>query len=103
MSCSARAGCSTVVQQLDMSRIICAARSRMASSCCPVSSPSGDTSPKAARNLRSRVATRTMKNSSRFVATIDRNFTRSSSGWVGSSAWSRTRWLNSSQLSSRLM
>ena len=32
-----------------------------------------------------------------------RNFTRSSSGWVVSCAWANTRWLNSSQLSSRLM
>ena len=46
-------------------------------------------------------ATRTMKNSSRLEA-IARNLTRSSSGWVVV-AWSSTRRLNPSQLSSRLM
>ena len=46
--------------------------------------------------------TRTMKNSSRFDAVIARNFSRSSSGSDSSSASSSTRWLNSSQLSSRL-
>src|SRR4051812_15486820 len=44
-----------------------------------------------------------MKNSSRFEPTIDRNLTRSSSGCDGSVACARTRSLNSSQLSSRLM
>src|SRR6186713_1062285 len=48
-------------------------------------------------------ATRISKNSSRFELTIPRNLTRSSNGWVGSCASSRTRRLNSSQLSSRLM
>jgi len=47
-------------------------------------------------------ATRIMKNSSRFEATIDRNFRRSSRGTEGSRASSRTRLLNSSQDSSRL-
>ena len=51
--------------------------------------------------LRIRQATRTMKNSSRLVAKIDRNLTRSSSGTVSSSASSSTRSLNLSQLSSR--
>ena len=48
-------------------------------------------------------ATRTMKNSSRFEATIPRNFSRSAIGSDGSAASSSTRWLNSSQDSSRLM
>src|SRR6266446_9136100 len=48
-------------------------------------------------------ATRISKNSSRFELKMQRNFTRSISGWVGSCASSRTRRLNSSQLSSRLM
>src|SRR6266404_3484961 len=48
-------------------------------------------------------ATRISKNSSRFELKMERNLTRSSSGWVGSCASSRTRRLNSSQLSSRLM
>jgi hypothetical protein len=50
---------------------------------------------------RIRPATRTMKNSSRLLAKIDRNLTRSSSGRDSSSASSSTRWLNLSQLSSR--
>ena len=56
-----------------------------------------------ARSFFSSVATRTMKNSSRLVAAMARNFTRSSSGWVASEAWARTRRLNSSQLSSLLI
>src|SRR6202165_1319675 len=48
-------------------------------------------------------ATRISKNSSRFELKIVRNFTRSISGCVGSCASSKTRRLNSSQLSSRLM
>src|SRR4029450_11243247 len=48
-------------------------------------------------------ATRISKNSSRFELNIERNLTRSISGWIGSCASSRTRRLNSSQLSSRLM
>ena len=50
---------------------------------------------------RIRPATRTMKNSSRALAKIDSNLTRSSSGTFGSSASSSTRWANRSQLSSR--
>src|SRR6266850_2211295 len=48
------------------------------------------------------VATRIMKNSSRFELKMDRNFTRSSSGTVGSWASSSTRRLKSSHDSSRL-
>src|SRR5437899_10057790 len=48
-------------------------------------------------------ATRISKNSSRFELTMVRNLTRSMSGCLGSCASSRTRRLNSSQLSSRLM
>src|SRR5215467_1001070 len=47
-------------------------------------------------------ATRTMKNSSRFELKMERNFTRSSSGTLGSCASSSTRRLNSSHDSSRL-
>src|SRR5690242_1165230 len=43
-----------------------------------------------------------MKNSSRLLAEIERNRTRSSSGCLGLQASSRTRRLNASQLSSRL-
>ncbi len=49
-----------------------------------------------------RPATRTMKNSSRFEEAIAQNFTRSSSGVLGSSASSSTRELNCSHDSSRL-
>src|SRR3954470_15579547 len=48
-------------------------------------------------------ATRISKNSSRLLLKIVMNLTRSISGCVGSCASSRTRRLNSSQLSSRLM
>src|SRR5436190_3887884 len=48
-------------------------------------------------------ATRISKNSSRLELKMVRNLTRSINGWVGSCASSRTRRLNSSQLSSRLM
>ena len=44
-----------------------------------------------------------MKNSSRFVPVMAKNFTRSSSGCDWSRACASTRSLNSSQLSSRLM
>src|SRR5262245_55620108 len=50
-----------------------------------------------------RSATRTMKNSSRLELKMDRNFTRSRSGTVGSCASSRTRRLNSNHDSSRLI
>ena len=50
---------------------------------------------------RIRPATLTMKSSSRLLAKIARNRTRSSSGTLSSSASSSTRWLNRSQLSSR--
>ena len=49
-----------------------------------------------------RIATRTWKNSSRLLAKMARNLARSSTGVSGSSARASTRWLNSSQLSSRL-
>ena len=48
-------------------------------------------------------ATRTSKNSSRLELQIQKNFTLSNNGFRVSSASSRTRWLNSSQLNSRLM
>ena len=50
-----------------------------------------------------RPATRTMKNSSRFDETIPRNLSRSRTEREPSDASSSTRWLNSSQESSRLM
>ena len=50
-----------------------------------------------------RPATRTMKNSSRLFAEIERKRSRSSSGWIGLLDSSSTRRLNSSHESSRLM
>src|SRR5215467_13577888 len=47
-------------------------------------------------------ATRIMKNSSRFELKMERNFTRSSKGTLGSCASSSTRRLNSSHDKSRL-
>ena len=80
MRCVASSGRRTSDQQRSMSSVIRLARPRMASSCCSVLIPSGDNTSLSVRNLRSSVATRTMKNSSRLVATIERNLTRSSSG-----------------------
>src|SRR5262245_4948896 len=65
-------------------------------------SPSGPGRSSPARCRRRRSATRTMKNSSRFELTMARNLTRSRRGTEGSSASSRTRWLNASHDSSRL-
>ena len=48
-------------------------------------------------------ATRTSKNSSRLEPVMQKNLSRSSRGLAGSRASLRTRWLNSSQLNSRLM
>ena len=48
-------------------------------------------------------ATRISKNSSRFVHEMHRKRSRSRIGTAGSRAWSSTRQLNSSRLSSRLM
>src|SRR5688500_5978822 len=64
--------------------------------------PSGDRS-RAPPTISERIAPmRTIRNSSRLLAVMPRNFTRSSSGTVASSASASTRRLNSSQLSSRL-
>ena len=65
--------------------------------------PSGPGMPMPVSTLRLIPATRIMKNSSRFVAKIAANLTRSRSGFVHSSASKRTRLLKSSQLNSRLM
>jgi hypothetical protein len=48
-------------------------------------------------------ATRISKNSSRLLDEMHRNFSRSSSGTRGSRLCASTRWLNSSEDSSRLM
>ena len=77
--------------------------SRIARSCSTWSRPSGGVG----AHARPRAApagpdTRTWKNSSRFVLKIARNFARSSSGSVGSSASASTRALKSSHDSSRL-
>ena len=67
------------------------------SAVCPSVPPTGK--PAAIRRISP--ATRTMKNSSRLEAKMARNRARSSSGIWSSSASSRTRWLNRTQLCSR--
>ncbi len=80
MPSASSSGRSDFDQQRDSSRICVCARWRMAESCCSVLSPSGDMSSMPARYFFSSVATRIMKNSSRFDPVIPRNFTRSISG-----------------------
>ena len=65
--------------------------------------PSGLRSVMPSRTWALMPATRTMKNSSRLLAEIDRNRTRSSAGWPGLTNSSNTRRLKCSQESSRLM
>src|SRR5262245_34451903 len=72
-------------------------------SCSAGGSPSGLFSVMPSRTWPRRPATRTMKNSSRLLAQIDRKRTRSRSGWFWFSASSSTRRLNCSHDSSRLM
>jgi hypothetical protein len=64
--------------------------------------PSGERLVMPSRTCPSSPATRTMKNSSRLAAEIDRNRIRSSSGWLTLSVSSSTRRLNWSQENSRL-
>ena len=103
LMCSAASSSRSSFQHDAWSSICFRARERIAYSCCSVLYPSGATSSIPSCSFFNVVATRIMKNSSRFVPTIERNFRRSSSGCAGSVAWARTRSLNSSQLSSRLM
>ena len=76
--------------------------SRIALNCCLGVMPSGLHSSTLLSTCRLRPATRTMKNSSRFELTMERNFTRSSKGLCWSWAYSSTRLWNTSRLSSRL-
>ena len=64
-------------------------------------SPSGDSSKRPLSYCSMRPLTRTMKNSSRFDSKIARNLMRSSRGFSGLAASSKTRPLNESQLDSR--
>src|SRR5215471_670138 len=75
----------------------------MAASCSAGVRPSGGVSTTLPESCCLRPATRTMKNSSRFEATMEQNFSRSPSGTVGSRASSSTRSLKPSQDTSRLM
>jgi hypothetical protein len=75
----------------------------MAASCSTTVRPSAPGSSSSPAICCFKPATRIMKNSSRFELTIERNFSRSSSGTLLSAASSSTRWLNSSHESSRLM
>ncbi|MCY1233783.1 hypothetical protein D9M72_463400 [compost metagenome] len=76
---------------------------RMSSSCSTGVLPSGERMERPWRTCPSRPATRTMKNSSRLAAEIDRKRIRSSSGCAVFSVSSSTRRLNCSQENSRLM
>ncbi len=90
-------------QQLPWRRSMSAACRRITFSSADVVIPSGEVSSNPARDFRSSDATRIMKNSSRLVATMARNLTRSSGGWSVPVACSSTRSLKRSQLSSRLI
>jgi hypothetical protein len=81
----------------------CDTLSLMTLSCSSGVRPSGLRSAMPSRTWARIPATRTMKNSSRLLAEIDRNRTRSSAGWRGLTDSSRTRRLKCSQESSRLM
>ncbi len=72
-------------------------------SCSAGSRPSGLRSAMPSRTCALMPATRTMKNSSRLLAEIDRKRTRSSTGWPVLTDSSSTRRLKCSQESSRLM
>ena len=81
----------------------CDTVSLISTSCSDGVSPSGLRSVMPSRTWALMPATRTMKNSSRLLAEIDRNRTRSSAGWPGLTDSSSTRRLKCSQDSSRLM
>ena len=102
MPASASTGRTRVAKIADCWSISSATRMRMARSCSVGVSPSGDVPPSRAACCSLRMATRTWKNSSRLLAKMARNLARSRTGVSSTSAWARTRWLNSSQLSSRL-
>ena len=76
---------------------------RCAASCSDGVSPSGLRSVMPSRTWPLSAATRTMKNSSRLLAEIDRKRSRSSSGWLSLAASSSTRRLKCSHDNSRLM
>jgi hypothetical protein len=77
-------------------------RAEMADSCSPTVIPSGPISSTSPVSCCLSPATRTMKNSSRLLATMAWYFKRSSSGTASLSASAMTRALNSSHESSRL-
>ena len=85
------------------SATIACARVLIGGSCSAAVSPSGGVSATLPDSCCLRPATRTMKNSSRFDATMATNFSRSARGTLGSRASSSTRSLNPSHESSRLM
>ena len=98
---SASAGQRSSFQSFDWRRIRSSARSRMSRSVSCGVRPSGERGaiPDAAWSISP--ATRTMKNSSRLLDSIEQKFTRSSSGTLGSDASSKTRASKSSRDSSR--
>ena len=103
MPASVSAGRSSRFHRRPCRAISSPTRTRIASSACSETSPSTERLGTSDSASSSRPATRTMKNSSRFLAKIAANLTRSSSGNPSSSASSRTRALNSTHESSRLI
>ncbi len=99
-----RAGCpSTPASAAAGRRQAARRRRRCGSSCSCGVSPSCDGADMPDRTWPRKPATRTMKNSSRLSAEIDRNRSCSRSGWLRFDASSSTRRLNCSQDNSRLM
>src|ERR1700736_2469385 len=81
----------------------CETASLMRTSCSDGVRPSGLRSAIPSRTCALMPATRTMKNSSRLLAEIDRNRTRSNAGWPELTDSSSTRRLKCSHDNSRLM
>src|SRR5262252_6746266 len=102
MPSAARSGCTSSRKQRCCSSTSSCTRDTTAAIVSVGVRPSGPVSwsPEWIRRFSS--ATRTMKNSSRFELKMERNFTRSSKGTLGSCASSSTRRLNSSHDNSRL-
>src|ERR1700732_4102951 len=103
MPCFASSGCNSLFQSAYCVATSSLTTRRMLLNVSVGLNPSGPTSLVSLSICCLIPATRISKNSSKFELKMVRNFTRSINGWVGSWASSRTRRLNSSQLSTRLM
>ncbi len=100
---AASIACRSLRQRSCWSAVSASTSPLIASSACSGVSPSSEVVCTPAIICSIRPETRTMKNSSRLFAEIDRKRNRSSSGWRALPASSSTRRLNCSQDSSRLM